>query len=426
MEERKEELAEIVNDPAFRALLRLSQQKALTWDEFLNHPLPPRTTPLSVWNLLENIGSCMGVQLFSDKELGPFWYRRTHELDDLVKAIEGRSARNSALHEAVFSRMDGTFAVGLRLSEAMASARLGGFDIDEERLEMHVRSGTPPEDPMERIVANAIRIDADLFMLAEEPFSRDLLAELRQRLLDGVGNEDLDRISARTRNDPIDEDSWKTADERLGTILDYANGARDAGDSPVLGGSLIADVVRRHRLAGAVSAQTASLAARLFYLKHHLPVLAVVPISRARQRWGEGASGSRTRCRPEQYRSTLHRARGDLTVHQTISAECIDEALKETEAEAKGLLGQDRIVRKSLAADARFNNRQRSILARALRSPVAEFHIRYHQEKHRISYATARRDFVELEEAGYLRAEQRGKGLVFLATERLGELSRTG
>lgn len=426
MEERKQELAEIVNDPAFRTLLRLSQQKALTWDEFLNHPLPPRTSPLSVWSLLESIGACMGVQLFSDKELGPFWYRRTHELDDLVRAIECRSGLGSALHKAIFSRMDRTFAMGLRLSEAKAAARLGRFDIDEERLEMHVWSGTPPENPMERIAANAICIDADLTMFAEEPFSRDLLAELRRRLLDGVSNEDADRISTLTKNGPIDEESWKTADERLECVLDYANGARDAGDSPILVGSLIADVIRQHQLVGAVSAQTASLAARLFYLKHRLPVLAVVPISHARQRWDEGTLNSRTRCRPEQYRSTLHRAHGDLTVHQTISAECIDEALKETEDNAKELFGRDRIVRKSLAADARFNNRQRSILARALRSPIAEFHIRYHQEKHRISYATARRDFVELEKAGYLRAEQRGKGFVFFATERIGELYSAG
>jgi DNA-binding transcriptional regulator YhcF (GntR family) len=67
------------------------------------------------------------------------------------------------------------------------------------------------------------------------------------------------------------------------------------------------------------------------------------------------------------------------------------------------------------------NDRQRAIIGRALRNPEAQFTIRYHKTNHGIAYPTARRDFLELVEKGYLTVEQRGKAFIFVPSNELEE-----
>lgn len=425
MDERTPTLTEIIHDRSFRALLRLSLREAMTWDTFLQHPLPPNMSPLSVWDMLGSIGSCIGVHLFPDEEQNLLWYRRTHELSDLVEEISRRSSKDSPLYEALLDHADRTFSFELRLTEAVAASRLTGIPVDRDHLEMHVRLGTPPEQPAERIVANAVAIDADLPSLAGEPFSESLLFELHRRLIEGIEAEDIRSLSTRYGDRPVDEDAWALVRQQLQRIVSYAEREDDDGeDLSVLRGNLVADALRYHRPFGIASTHVASLASKLFYLKNNLPVLAIAPISEAKRRWTEGTLDEFTLCGPAEYESTRRRSCCDLTVHHTLSAECIALELDKIESRISGIAHRDRAARSMLSTDPRFNHRQRSILARALRTPLAEFHIRYHQEKNRISYATARRDLVELADAGYLRAEQRGKAFVFVADSRIEDLSR--
>ena len=75
-----------------------------------------------------------------------------------------------------------------------------------------------------------------------------------------------------------------------------------------------------------------------------------------------------------------------------------------------------------LRRDPELNQRQRSILSKALRDPHATFRIGYHRTNHNIAYATARRDLVELEQRGYLISQMRGKAWVFAPSESLAEM----
>lgn len=88
-----------------------------------------------------------------------------------------------------------------------------------------------------------------------------------------------------------------------------------------------------------------------------------------------------------------------------------------------GSIKQDQAIKEQLSLDSRFNHRQRSIVARALRTPQAEFRIQFHKDKHGISYVTARRDLVELVEFGYLHIEQRGRSFVFVGDKNIQELA---
>jgi Fic family protein len=97
-------------------------------------------------------------------------------------------------------------------------------------------------------------------------------------------------------------------------------------------------------------------------------------------------------------------------------------ALDEMNAHIEKWERRDAEIHRIMRRDPELNQRQRSILSRALRDPQATFRIAYHRTNHNVAYATARRDLVELEDRGYIRSELRGKALVFLPSEALPEL----
>jgi len=113
----------------------------------------------------------------------------------------------------------------------------------------------------------------------------------------------------------------------------------------------------------------------------------------------------------------------DNTAYHTTAAQLALIELRKLEATIESWELRDAEMRRILHKDPLLNARQRTVLARALRDPDAEFRIRYHQSNHNIHYATARRDLVELHEKGYLTMELRGKTHVFTRGRRLDELA---
>ena len=70
-------------------------------------------------------------------------------------------------------------------------------------------------------------------------------------------------------------------------------------------------------------------------------------------------------------------------------------------------------------ADAFFNVRQRAILSNALNNPGQMQKIEPHRRLYRVSYATARKDFLDLEERGYLVRREVGRAFAFLPSSKL-------
>jgi Fic family protein len=120
------------------------------------------------------------------------------------------------------------------------------------------------------------------------------------------------------------------------------------------------------------------------------------------------------------------RSSGDLTCLQTLLAQLSLVALRIVERYLDEWERRDRHLRQMLKKDVDLNDRQRAILGRALRKPEAEFTIRYHKTNHGIAYPTARGDFLQLVEKGYLDVHLRGKVLVFTASRRLQEVFADG
>lgn len=414
-------------DPAFRALLARFAREPITWDGFLNEPLPRNMSAARTWDLMNDLSRDIGLGLpIPDLDDNEFWYRRTYLLSDVAAQVASACKRDSRLYRTMTAAAGHHFVLKSRISETIAAAKLDGLHISEVDADAMLRLDRAPQSPADRLLANTYSAFDELERLVDEPFSAELLGHLNELLIQDV---DVTRIETSPRGmglvsyDYADERVAQGAQRQMRYIVDYAN--HDTGDEydlPVLRGLLIGDMFRFYRPIGFLSSQVGRLVSRLYELKHDLPVIGMLPISRTKLDWENGIiAPPLVLCDWDEFRTLLQRCPGDLTIYQTLSAQLALLTLLDTERYVETWERQDREMREILRQEPLLNQRQRSILARALRVPDAEFTIRYHRRNHNLAYTTARRDLLELRDKGYLAMEQRGKAFVFTAAEGLGE-----
>jgi len=414
-------------DPAFRALLIRFAREAMTWEQFLDEPLPRNLSATRTWELLNELSRDVGVEVpIPDLDGNDYWYRRTYHLTDTVNTVACACRSDSRLHRTMTASAGHHFVVKARIRETIAAARLDGLLISEADATVLLRMDRAPQNPVGQLVINTFTAMERLDELVDEPFSRGLFEHLRDLLLRGVDAGMLQTSRpgmGLVSFDYADERIAPAAEQQLAYITAYANHETgDEYDQPLLRALLIADVFRLYRPLGAVSSQVGRLAARLYELKHDLPVVGLLPVSRAKLDWEQGIiAPPSVICGPEAYKTLLERSPGDLTAYQMLSAQLALHTLRDTERYVEMWEQQDTEMREILRREPLLNQRQRSILARALRVPDAEFAIRYHRRNHNIAYTTARRDLLELAEKGYLVMQQRGKAFIFSAAEGLQE-----
>ncbi|TKI04100.1 hypothetical protein [Martelella alba] len=420
-------LQTLFDDVSFQKLLKRFSQKCISWDEFLSLNLPPNISPLAMWEIMNRMSRYMGIDLpipdLNDEE---YWYRRTHELTDIIGIVTRACAPDSHLHRTMTAASSQHFLMNVRIPDAIAATRLDGLSLSVRDADSQLRLDRAPRNATERLVANTFNAIDHLPNLVGEPFSRDLFMHLRDRLLEGVDIRALETTRASLGTGLFEWPGAMTerfANRQMDYIAAYANHETGEYDHDVLRALILTDSFRFYRPLKEVSYQVGRLAAHLYALKHDLPVLGLLPISRVKLDWDEGhilpprVSFDRTA-----YESLRIRAPGDLTSLQTLTAQLTLLALRIVEHYVSGWENWDRALRQTLKKDLQLNDRQRSILGRALRKPEAEFTLRYHKNNHGIAYPTARRDFLELVDKGYLTLQQRGKAFIFLPHYGLREM----
>lgn len=413
------QVLELLEDDRFRYLLGELMRRSMTWKEFLTLQMPAGLSPAMTWEILHEMSRSFGLNLvIPDLEDNQYWYRRTYELTDLVEAIMEACRGGSRLHRTMTASEGQHFMVRSRIDEACAEATLDGLAVTESETKSLLRYDKQPRTPAQRLILNSFRIFDHLSDYLDARFSPELLMEFRDQLVDGVDMAEVRQGPVRLGLNIFQYDEEMTerfAQRQLAYICDYMNHDKgDPRDHVVMRAMIAGDALRFYRPLKTASSQVAYLASSLYAMQHDLPVLAYLPISRAKIDWEEG------RIVPPQVpydRATFLEERrlspGDLTVHHTMNAYLILLALQSMMGHIENWEARDAEMRDVLRRDPALNQRQRSILARALRDPHAEFRIRYHKTNHNIAYATARRDLIELEEKGYLQSVLRGKAFVF-------------
>lgn len=419
---------ELFDDPAFQALLKHFSQKCISWEEFLSQSLPPGMSPLGMWEVMNRLSRCTGIELpIPDLKDTEHWYRRTHELTDVIGIVTHACGPDSHLYRTMTSAGSQHFLMNVRIAETIAATRLDGISISGRDAEILLRLDRAPKNATERLVANTFNAMDHLADLIDEPFSRELFEHLRRLLLEGVD------LSALTTTKPSlgtglfewpDEMTEQFANRQMDFIAAYANHETGSEyDHDVLRALILTDSFRFYRPLKEVSYQVGRLVAALYALKHKLPVLGLLPASCVKLDWDEGhiLPPVVSFDRPT-FEGLRRRSPGDLTSLQTPAAQLMLVALRVVEHYVDAWESWDRELRQMLKKDLELNDRQRAILGRALRKPEAEFTIRYHKNNHRIAYPTGRRDFLELVDKGYLTVEQRGKAFVFMPSRGLQEM----
>lgn len=419
---------ELFDDSAFQVLLQHFSQKCFSWEEFLSHDMPKGLSPLRTWELLNRMSRYMAIELsVPDLKGNHHWYHRTHELTDLVGIVTRACAPDSRLHRTMSSAGGQHFLMNVRIAETIAATRLDGLSISVEDADILLRLDRAPRNATERLVVNTFGAIDHLPDLLHEPFSRDLFGHLRDLLLEGVDTAALAKAQAPLGTGLFewpDDLVERFADQQMDHFAAWANHETGSEhDHEVLRALLLTDTFRFYRPLKEVSNQVGRLVSQLYALKHGLPVLGLLPASRVKLDWDEGRilppMVSFDRATFEDLR---RRSPGDLTCLQTLLAQLSLIALRIVERYLDEWENRDQELRQMLKKDHDLNDRQRAILGRALRKPEAEFTIRYHKTNHGIAYPTARRDFLELVNLGYLALEQRGKQFVFTPTRRLQEM----
>lgn len=418
---------DLLADERFRVMLGELVRRSLSWQEFLELPMPGELSPAMTWEILNKVSESVGINLvIPDLEGNQYWYRRTFEITDIVNAIANACQTGSRLHRTVIASEGQHFIMRARVEEACAAAMLDGLAVSDEETRSLLRHDRAPQTPAERLIVNSFRVFDQLPTYVGERFSPELLTEFGKRLLDDVDMDSLQRGPVHLGLNIFDwenEAVEQHAAGQLEVICDYLNHDKgDERDHVVLRGMIAADALRFYRPLKEASSQVGHLAASLYALKHDLPVLALLPVSRAKIEWEEG------RIIPPQVpydrAAFLEQRRlspGDLTAHHTMNAYLTLLTLQDVSSYIESWERRDAEMQEILRRDPELNQRQRSILSRALRNPRAEFRIRYHKTNHNIAYATARRDLMELEEKGYLQSTPRGKAFVFTPSPSLSD-----
>lgn len=414
------------------AMLRHMISGYVTWRDFAASEMPPGLGVEDAWGLIHLVKQAIGVHIpIPDLDGNEYWYARTHEVSDGMCRIQCLCGPDSSLYRRLHETANRPVLINSRIDETVAAALLDGLEISgADAQDMLLLDRTPRTDH-ERLVANTLNALDHLDELANEPFSRELLIHLYGLVTDGVDPERLTRTQSRLGILEFDYAPDRVAASRerqLQYMLDYMNHASgDPHDYAIFRGLLLPDIFKLYQPLPAANSQVGRLAFRLYTLKVGLPVLGMLPLSRAKLRWEEECLESAlVALAPSEYRDDRSHQGCDLTGYATLSLELALTALQDLQAQLFQLEQRDRELRELLQRDIEINHRQRSILGRALRNPNAEFRIAYHKTTHNVVYATARADLLDLVDRGYLTQGKSGRAMVFHPRKDLHEFIGRG
>lgn len=419
-------LREMLDDSGM-ALIKTVTERYVSWQEFQSLARPKTMGMRATWEITKLMGRASGIEVpIPDIEGRDYWYKLTHEIAEAIATIQCRCREDSSLYQSLHTTQNRSVLVKSRVDETIAAALLDGLDISEEDAEVLLHLDRMPQNANERLIRNTLNVLDDLDALVSVPFSKELFWHLRYLLLEGV---DVKRIRVRQARMGLmtseyqDEQAAAAADKQLEYIAAYLNHSTgEAHDHPVVRALLIPDVFRFYRPLPDSNSEVGRLAFRLYALKAGLPVLGILPLSRAKLDWEDNnLPEAEVPLTPAKYVAAREHDGTDITAWTTLVLQLTLVALGNLVREIHELERRDQELRSLLQRDPLINHRQRSILGRALRDPESEFRIAYHKTTHNVVYATARADLLELADKGYLEMGKNGRAMVFKPRANLRE-----
>lgn len=403
--------------------------KYLHWDK-LRHHQPPESLTHEQWWLgvkLARQSQCRELPLI-DKHGDPFSFNMPPSLIEYLHEIDSKGSGRIAMPAEVSNPESHTrFLVRSLIEEAITSSQLEGASTTHAKAMAMFRSGRRPQDKSEQMIFNNLRGMDFIRQHQRDRLTPELVMNIHREMMKGtIGDEHLGRLQTaedeRVRVETSDHVTVlhepppaEQLPERLETMCDFANGE---GEKEFLH-PLIRAIILHLWLAYDHPFQDGNgrTARALFYwsmLHSGYWMFEFISISTI------------LRKAPAQYaRSYLYTETddNDATYFIMYQLEVIRSAMHSLEQYLDKKTKEIKQAESLLKGFDNLNYRQLALLSHALRKPNAIFTVNSHKISHRVAYATARADLLNLVDGALLTKQSIGNAFHFTAGPKLLELT---
>lgn len=399
--------------------------KYLHWDK-LRHRSPPDGLTSEQWWLAVRFAR-FGLQRnlpLKDKYGTPFTFNMPPLVTEYLHLIDSKGSGRIAMPSEVSNPDSKTrFLVGSLIEEAITSSQLEGASTTRRKAMEMLRSGKRPSDKSERMIFNNLRGMKFIRKNQDESLTPELVLAIHTEMMkDTIDDNDLGRLQTLDdlRVNVVSNDTQTVVHEpppadqlpgRLQAMCDFANAKGET--------EFLHPVIR-------------AIVLHLWLAYDHPFEDGNGRTARALFYWSMLNSGywlfefisiSSIICNaPGQYaRAYLYTETdaNDATYFIVHQLQVINSALLALERYLKKKTREIQQAENLLQGIEGFNYRQMALLSHALRKPDADFTINSHKVSHRVAYATARADLLNLVKTGLLEQRTIGNAMHFSNGDRL-------
>jgi Fic family protein len=398
-----------------RRLTRRANDQYLHWDKLRYKQMPEGVTPQDAWAsiMMTRMAQFTPLEITFNGGNLKYWsppqhVNWLHRIDQLAGGTIGGTS-SDAIPD------DERYLFDSLMEEAIASSQLEGAVTTRKAAKAMLRAKRRPKSKAERMILNNYNAILEIRDLRREKLTPEMLLHLQEVLTDGTLDDE--SASGRFRRDGdrvvvVDfEDNVlhtpppaASLDFRVGEIGDFANEKSEPFIHPAIKAIVL------HFAIGYVhpfvdgNGRTARAVFYWYMLKHGYWLVEYLPISRVFIK------------APARYaRAYLYTEldAGDVTYFIHYNLRAIIRAIDNLHDYLRRQRKKVNEAIKILQACPNINQRQASLLYHAIRRSGDRYTIKMYRGIHRVGYATARSDLLDLVSKGFLNKTMQGKMAVF-------------
>ena len=403
--------------------------KYLHWDK-LRHLAPPGDLTVEQWWLGVKIARSGTQHQLPLKDINgkPFTFNTPPLVTRYLHEIDSRASGRIAMPGEVSQSETSTrYLVRTLIEEAITSSQLEGASTTRKKAMEMFRSGKKPSDKSERMIFNNLRGMELISSRQREPLTPQGVLSIHKEMMAGTIEDDsLGRLQTLDdkRVNVVSNITHKVvhrppaADQLEGRLEALCKFANAEGENEFLH-PVIRAIILHLWLAYDHPFEDGNgrTARALFYwcmlhsgywLFEFISISSILRQASGQYDWAF------------LYTETDANDATYFLVHQL---QVIHEAIASLEKYLERKSGEIRRAEKVLKGFSGINHRQLALLSHALRKPEADFTINSHKNSHRVAYATARSDLLDLVKLGLLNKRTIGNAMHFAPGDALFELA---
>jgi Fic family protein len=390
----------------------------LHWDDVFHRAAPEGLTTNEWWLALKFQRRSSRRRLALRPVTGPpFTFTLPDRALEMMHKVDQQAAGRIAASDTVMNpAMRDKYVLSSLAEEAITSSQLEGASTSRRVAKEMLRTGRPPRDKGEQMIANNFLAMQFVRDHIAEPLTPDLVLEIQRIVTEGTLDDSADagrlqqpddvRVRVWGDNDQVlhTPPPAEELPERLDAMCEFANGGGEGFVHPVARAILLHFWLGYDHPFADGNGRTARI---LFYwsmLRQGYWLTEFISISRI------------LRGAPSKYaRSFLlvETDDNDLTYFLLYHLEVVLRAIRDLMAYVERKSSEVRSAERLVKSAGRLNHRQLDLVSHALRNPDATYTVESHRRSHGVAYETARSDLLDLAGLGLLTQGKIGKAFRF-------------